>query len=367
MESIDLSTFQEPLKIGSFSLHSRVFQSPLAGVTDQVFRHLVRRQAKDSMVYTEMVSATGLHYARELPKIMEVGAGEHPIGIQLFDCRPNFLAEAAKMAEQEGADIIDINMGCPVNKITKNGGGSSLLREPEIAEAAVRAVVEAVNLPVTVKTRLGWSDQEITVVDFARRLEAAGASLLTIHGRTRAQQFTGAARWEWVRAVKEAVTIPVIVNGDVMDVDSAIKALAISGADGVMCARGTMGDPGLVGRVDHFLRTGERLPDPAPMHQIQTAREHLHMLWEYKGLRGIQQARKHLTWYVKGIPGASQLRSELARVESVTQGEELLDRALEAVMNWEKRGEHPMQKGKKKDEDRAISQYPLLEESGDRP
>lgn len=148
----------EPLQIGSVTLQSRVLQAPLSGVTDLVFRRLVRRYAPTSMMYTEMVNATGLHYARQLPQIMEVSAEERPISIQLFDCRPQFLAEAAQMAVEEGADTVDINMGCPVNKITKNGGGSSLLRDPETAEAIVRAVVAAVNVPVTVKSRIGWNE-----------------------------------------------------------------------------------------------------------------------------------------------------------------------------------------------------------------
>lgn len=319
----------EPLKIGSFSVNSRVLQSPLSGVTDLVFRRLVRRYAPDSMMYTEMVNATGLHYVKELPKIMELDPQERPISIQLFDCRPDFLAEAAIKAVEEGADTVDINMGCPVNKITKNGGGSSLLRQPDVAEAIVREVVKAVDVPVTVKTRIGWNDREITILDFARRMEDAGATMITVHGRTRAQGYNGNARWEWIARVKELLTIPVIANGDIFSVEAAVKCLEETKADGVMCSRGTLGYPFLVGEVDYFLKTGEIMAAPTPMERLQCARDHLQALWEYKGDRGVRQARKHMTWYAKGFTGAADLRGELSLIETVQQGLDLIDRAVE--------------------------------------
>ena len=295
------SRLATPLQIGDFAVQSRVLQSPLSGVTDMVFRRLVRRYAPDSMMYTEMVNATGLHYVRELPKIMELDERERPISIQLFDCRPDFLAEAAVMAVEEGADTIDINMGCPVNKITKNGGGSSLLRDPETAEAIVRAVVAAVPVPVTVKTRLGWTDKEITILDFARRMEAAGAKMITVHGRTRSQGYNGNAKWEWITKVKEILQIPVIANGDIFSVESAVQCLEQTGADGVMCSRGTLGYPFLVGEIDYFLKTGQLRTPPTAIERLACAREHLLALYEYKGDRGVRQARKHMTWYAKGF------------------------------------------------------------------
>ncbi|MEO1183710.1 MAG: tRNA dihydrouridine synthase DusB, partial [Cyanobacteria bacterium J06636_27] len=222
-----------PLKIGSVEVNSRVLQSPLSGVTDMVFRRFVRRYAPDSMMYTEMVHASGLAHVKELPKVMDVDINERPISIQLFDCRPDFLAQAAQKAVKEGADTIDINMGCPVNKVTRKGGGSSLLRQPEVAEAIVKEVVSAVDIPVTVKTRIGWDDAEITILDFAKRMQDVGAQMMTIHGRTRAQGYNGNARWEWIARVKEVLDIPVIYNGDIFSVESAIKSLEITGADGV--------------------------------------------------------------------------------------------------------------------------------------
>lgn len=321
----------QPLKIGALAVNSRVLQSPLSGVTDMVFRRLVRRYAPDSMMYTEMVNATGLHYVKELPKIMEVDPNERPISIQLFDCRPDFLAEAAVKAVEKGADTVDINMGCPVNKITKNGGGSSLLRQPEVAEAIVREVVKAVDVPVTVKTRIGWNDKEITILDFAKRMEDAGAQMITVHGRTRAQGYNGNARWEWIARVKEILSIPVIGNGDIFSVEAAMKCLEQTGADGVMCSRGTLGYPFLVGEVDYFLKTGELLPPPTPIQRLECAREHLQALWEYKGNRGVRQARKHMTWYAKGFVGAADLRGQLSAVETVNQGLDLIDRAIEQL------------------------------------
>ncbi len=317
-----------PLQIGAVELQSRVLQSPLSGVTDLVFRRLVRRYAPHSMMYTEMVNATGLHYVKQLPKLMEIDPNERPISIQLFDCRPDFLAEAAQKAVDEGADTVDINMGCPVNKITKNGGGSSLLRQPELAAQIVCSVVQAVQVPVTVKTRIGWCDSDINAVEFARRMEDAGAKMLTLHGRTRAQGYNGAARWEWIAQVKQALSIPVIGNGDIFSVEAAIACLEQTGADGVMCARGTLGYPFLVGEIDHYLRTGEHLPQPSPVERLQVARDHLIMLWDYKGDRGIRQARKHMTWYAKGFPNAAELRKQLAVLESVTQGVAILDGAI---------------------------------------
>jgi len=323
-----------PLKIGSLEVNSRVLQSPLSGVTDLVFRRLVRRYAPESMMYTEMVHASQVYHARELPKIMEVDPNEKPISIQLFDCRPNFLAEAAQKAVEEGADTVDINMGCPVNKITKKGGGSSLLRQPEIAEAIVRNVVQAVSVPVTVKTRIGWDDHEINILEFAQRLEAAGAQMLTLHGRTRAQGYNGAARWEWIKRVKEVLSIPVIANGDIFSVEAALKCLEETGADGVMCSRGTLGYPFLVGEIDHFLKTGQQLKPPTPVDKLLCAREHLQALWEYKGDRGIRQARKHLAWYCKGFPGAVELRNQLTQVKTVEQGVELINRAIDGNLEF---------------------------------
>jgi tRNA-dihydrouridine synthase B len=318
----------QPFKIGTVTLYSRVFQSPLSGVTDLVFRRLVRRFAPESMLYTEMVHASQICHASELPKIMEIDPGERPISVQLFDCRPGFLAEAAQKAALEGADTIDINMGCPVNKITKKGGGSSLLRDPATAEAIVKAVVEAVEVPVTVKTRIGWDDHDITILDFAQRMQDAGAQMITIHARTRAQGYTGEARWEWIGRVKEKLTIPVIANGDIVSLEAAIQCLEQTQADGVMCSRGTLGYPFLVGEIDHFLKTGDRKPVPTLIERLNCAKEHLLALYEYKGERGIQQARKHMSWYAVGFPGAAELRKQLCLINCVEEGIGLLEKAI---------------------------------------
>jgi tRNA-dihydrouridine synthase B len=320
-----------PLQIGSVFVKSRVLQSPLSGVTDLVFRRLVRRYAPESMLYTEMVSAREIHHLQQIPAIMSIDPDENPISIQLFDCRPDFMAEAARKAVAEGADTIDINMGCPVNKITKKGGGSSLLRQPEIAVAIVKTVAAAVDVPVTVKTRLGWDEREINILDFARRLEDAGAQMLTVHARTRAQGYNGTAQWEWIKRVKKVLNIPVIANGDVFSVEAALRCLAITEADGVMCSRGTLGYPFLVGEIDYFLKTGQTLPTPCPAARLECAKEHLQGLWEYKGIKGIHQSRKHLAWYCKDFAGAAQLRDKLSRIENITEGYSLLDNAIDLL------------------------------------
>ncbi|MEL6815831.1 MAG: tRNA dihydrouridine synthase DusB [Cyanobacteria bacterium J06598_3] len=322
------SRLNTPLHIGNVTVASRVLQSPLSGVTDKVFRRLVRRHAPQSMMYTEMVSAAELKHLKKLPEVMDIDPGERPISIQLFDRRPDFLAEAARKAVDQGADTIDINMGCPVNKITKNGGGSKLLRDPDTAIKIVEAVCVAVDVPITVKTRIGWDDDDINAVGFAQAMEAAGAQMLTLHGRTRAQGYNGTARWEWIAKVKAALSIPVIANGDIFSVDSALRCLIQTQADGIMCSRGTLGYPHLVGEIDHFIKTGERIPAPTAVERLQCAREHLIMLWEYKGPRGIRQARKHMAWYAKDFAGAAELRDQLYQVETVEQGCKLLDSAI---------------------------------------
>ncbi|MGD1943213.1 MAG: tRNA dihydrouridine synthase DusB [Leptolyngbyaceae cyanobacterium] len=317
-----------PLKIGSVVVNSRVLQSPLSGVTDKVFRRLVRRYAPTSMMYTEMVHAAGVCHVDTLPQIMEVDPDEHPISIQLFDCRPDFLADAARRAVDEGADTIDINMGCPVNKITRKGGGSSLLKDPDMAVMLARTLVEAVSVPISVKTRIGWDEDQINAVEFARRLEDIGIQMLTLHGRTRAQGYNGPARWDWIGRVKAALSIPVIANGDIDSVEAAVRCLEQTAADGVMCSRGTLGYPFLVGEIDYHLKTGNRLPAPTAIDRLLCAQEHLRLIADYKGYRGICQARKHMTWYVKGFAGAAHLREALCRIESVEQGEDLLQSAI---------------------------------------
>jgi tRNA-dihydrouridine synthase B len=289
----------------------------------------VRRYAPDSMMYTEMVQAASLQHLKAVPRIMEIDPDERPISIQLFDCRPDFMGAAAQIAVAQGAQSIDINMGCPVNKITKNGGGSSLLRDPDTAVALVRSTIAAVDVPVTVKTRIGWDANEINILDFARRMEDAGARMLTVHARTRAQGYNGTADWDWIRRVKDSLTIPVIANGDIFSVDAAISCLEQTGADGVMCSRGTLGYPFLVGEIDYFLKTGELLPAPSTRDRLTCAKEHLQALYAYKGERGIFQARKHLAWYATGFPGAAELRTQLQAIDSVATGLDLLDRQID--------------------------------------
>jgi nifR3 family TIM-barrel protein len=306
-------------------LRCRVLQSPLAGVSDRIFRGLVRRWAPDALLFTEMVNATSLELGFGLQKVEELRQEAGPIGVQLFDHRPEAMAEAARRAEASGAFLIDINMGCPVKKIAKKGGGSGLIRDPDLAARIVDTVAAAVQIPVTVKTRLGWCGAPDTgAVVWCRQLEAAGAQLLTLHGRTREQGFKGQADWATIAAVKAALTIPVIANGDVTSPEDALRCLEITRADGVMVGRGTMGAPWLVGQIDAALSGRPIPPTPAALERIQLAAEQLAALVAAKGDHGLLIARKHMGWTCQGFPGAPQLRHALMRAPTPTDALALL-------------------------------------------
>ncbi|WP_413440951.1 tRNA dihydrouridine synthase DusB [Synechococcus sp. MIT S1220] len=312
-------------------LHCRVLQSPLAGVSDSIFRGLVRRWAPDALLFTEMVNATSLELGHGRNKVEELTNEQGPIGVQLFDHRPGAIADAARRAEDAGAFLIDINMGCPVRKIARKGGGSGLIRDPDLASRIVEAVAEAVQLPVTVKTRLGWCGSDANPVAWCRQLQDAGAELLTLHGRTRDQGFKGQADWLAIAAVKRALTIPLIANGDINDPDAALRCLKETGADGVMVGRGTMGAPWLVGQIDAAIR-GETVPmTPGPRLRVELARDQLLALLASKGEHGLLIARKHMSWTCTGFPGASQLRHDLMRAPTPREALSLLDATLTSL------------------------------------
>ena len=315
----------------SRQLRSRVLQSPLAGVSDRVFRRLVRRWCPDALLFTEMVNATSLEMGHGRGKVEELATEEGPIGVQLFDHRPQAMAEAARRAQDAGAFLIDINMGCPVKKIAKKGGGSGLIREPDLAARIVEAVSQAVQVPVTVKTRLGWCGSDADPVSWCQQLQSAGAQLLTLHGRTREQGFKGQADWQAIAQVKAALTIPVIANGDINTPEDAQRCLAITGADGVMVGRGSMGAPWLVGQIDAALRD---LPVPAAPDatgRLQLAKEQLLALVSERGDHGLLIARKHMGWTCTGFPGAPQLRHQLMRAPTPAAAVELLNAAAASV------------------------------------
>ena len=312
------------------SLRCRVLQSPLAGVSDRIFRSLVRRWAPDALLFTEMVNATSLELGHGLIKVEELASEAGPIGVQLFDHRPAAMADAARRAEAAGAFLIDINMGCPVKKIAKKGGGSGLIREPELAARIVDSVAAAVAIPVTVKTRLGWCGSDADPVSWCRQLEGAGAQLLTLHGRTREQGFKGRADWGAIAAVKQALSIPVIANGDVNSPADAQACLAATGADGVMIGRGSMGSPWLVGQIDAAL-SGRPIPaSPDALERIALAAEQLQALVAARGDHGLLIARKHMGWTCTGFAGAPQLRHALMRAPTPAEALALLDQAAEA-------------------------------------
>lgn len=350
------------------ALGCRVLQSPLAGVSDRIFRELVRRWAPEALLYTEMVNATSLELGHGRHKLEDLATEAGPIAVQLFDHRPAAMAEAARRAEAAGAFLIDINMGCPVRKIARKGGGSGLIREPELAARIVESVAAAVAIPVTVKTRLGWcgsgeaaggagaasewcpsgvgeraeasepdhgSTTTVTTtaaaVRWCRQLESAGARLLTLHGRSREQGFSGRCDWAAIAAVKRSLAIPLIANGDVNSPDDARRCLQQTGADGVMVGRGTMGAPWLVGQIAAALDGRPVPPTPGPAERLALAAEQLQALVASRGERGLLIARKHMGWTCQGFGGAPQLRHALMRAATPAGALELLNRAAAAL------------------------------------
>ncbi|MFZ0406870.1 MAG: tRNA dihydrouridine synthase DusB [Cyanobium sp.] len=320
------------------SLGCRVLQSPLAGVSDRIFRALVRRWAPEALLYTEMVHATSLELGHGRLKLEDLASEDGPIAVQLFDHRPAAMAEAARRAEAAGAFLIDINMGCPVRKIARKGGGSGLIREPDLAARIVDSVAAAVAIPVTVKTRLGWcggsGDPAATnaaAVHWCHQLEQAGARLLTLHGRSREQGFSGSADWQAIATVKRSLAIPLIANGDVNGPDAALRCLHQTGADGVMVGRGTMGAPWLVGQIAAALDGRPVPPTPGPAERLALAAEQLQALVASRGERGLLIARKHMGWTCQGFAGAPQLRHALMRAATPAEALELLTRAAAAL------------------------------------
>ena len=303
-----------------------MLQSPLAGVSDRIFRSMVRRWAPDALLFTEMVNATGLELGHGTRKVEELSSESGPVAVQLFDHRPAAMAEAARRAEDAGAFLIDINMGCPVKKIARKGGGSGLIKDPDLAARIVEAVAAAVRIPVTVKTRLGWCDGS-SAIGWARLLEGAGAQLLTLHGRTREQGFKGRADWHAIGAVKRALAIPVIANGDIRTPADALNCLKRTGADGVMVGRGTMGAPWLVGQIAAAMEGRPMPPTPGAAEKLALARWQLEALVAQRGDHGLLIARKHMGWLCTGFTGAPQLRQALMHAPTPAEAVMLLEQA----------------------------------------
>ena len=306
-------------------LECPIIQSPLAGISDQIFRKFVRRWAPKALLFTEMVNAKSLELGYGEQKIIELSEEKGPIGVQLFDHRPDSMIEAAIKAESSGAFLIDINMGCPVKKIAKKGGGSALLKEPQLAQKIVKKVSQAISIPLTVKIRLGWCDDSSDPIAFALGLQDAGAQLITVHGRTRRQGFSGKSNWEAISKIKKSLDIPVIANGDIKTSKDAIQCLEITNTDGLMVGRASMGAPWLIGQIDQELKNQKPFKIPDAKMKINLSLEHLKLLLSKKGDHGLLIARKHMNWTCRDFPGASLLRYKLVRASTPKEAISLLE------------------------------------------
>lgn len=297
-------------KIGELRIDSRVSLAPMAGITDYVLRKLVRKYSKTCLLTTEMISSEALVQIPETD-ILKRDEDHSPIAYQLSGHKPELMANAAQILEPY-ADIIDINMGCPVNKVVKGQDGCALMRNPKLASEIVKTVKGAIQKPLSVKFRLGYNFDELNFVDYGIKMQEAGADFITIHGRTRAQMYSGKADWQIIKDLKENVDIPIFANGDVTSVETAIECLQASGADGVAIGRGILGDPTLISRIEHYLQTGKLLAPPTLQEKIEVLREHLDDEINLRGENvGIKFTRKFYPYYISGIKDASKYRAKL--------------------------------------------------------
>ena len=313
------------VKIRNIQLDNPVVSAPMAGVTDAPFRKIIK-EFHPGLLTGEMVSATALHYqGKKTYQLIEVSPDEHPISMQIFGSDPAIMAEAAQIVQDYGADIIDINMGCPVPKVVKNGEGAALLRNLPLAGAIIEAVVRSVQIPVTVKCRLGWDAEHLVAPELAKIAMECGVAAITVHGRTRDQFYQGKADWEQIARVKQSVNIPVIGNGDVDSPEAALRLMQQTGCDGVMIGRAALGRPWLFEQVGHFLKTGEVLSAPTLEEQFAIIKKHLHLQIAYAGeIRGVKEMRKHLSWYFKGLPGAAAMRDLVNSLNTLDEVERAL-------------------------------------------
>lgn len=317
------------LKIGTVELENNVILGPMAGVTDLPFRLLCREQGA-GLVCMEMVSAKAVFYGnRNTKELLQVNPGERPVSLQLFGSDPEVLSDIAARLEEGPYDLFDLNMGCPVPKVVKNGEGSALMKDPKLVERILSSMVRALKKPVTVKIRKGFNDESVNAVEIARIAEGCGAAAVAVHGRTREQYYSGKADWEIIRQVKEAVSIPVIGNGDVDSPEAAKRMLAETGCDGVMVARGAKGNPWIFKRITEYLETGRIPPKPSREEVKAMMLRHGEMMVEFKGeAAAMREMRKHVAWYTTGFPNSARLRNEINHAECYEELETLLNERL---------------------------------------
>lgn len=320
------------MKIGNFEINGYAALAPMAGVADRAFRELCIEFGA-AYVVTEMVSSKGLTmHDRKSDTLMVLGETEKPAAVQIFGCDPATMAEAAKKAAATGCQAVDINMGCPAPKIAGNGGGSALMKDPDLAARITEACVKAIEIPVTVKFRSGWDESSINAVHFAKLQENAGAAAITVHGRTRKQMYAPPVNLDIIKQVKDAVSIPVIGNGDIVDAVSAENMYKATGCDFIMIGRGALGAPWVFNQINEYFKSGIILSEPPIEEKMNIMVRHIAKLCEYKGdYVGMREARKHSGWYIKGVRGAAALRQEIGALETMDQLKTVAEKVIKAA------------------------------------